>query len=291
MSYSAELLLFELSGRILRELSDRAGMHFQGISQGARFLKNSGQLSCRTASRLIKIDHAHHLMRHLTKASIDNTFDLRVSEITSGLTSDTNEFPGPKTNKHTSPDSSNIQSEGFDDATGFEGVDYAARFNETDKHISPDSSNIRTESLGFGDAPGFNETDKHLSPDSSNILANAARPNGIDHDVAGETMPLNASAAPVKEEVSKLKVDKYVSFYEESEPLTSHDAAGETVKKRRRKRRRKTKIGSKQIEADMQPPEAECEHEADMKQIEADIKQMQQIVCDGIYCFCGGCFF
>ena len=96
MSYSAELLLFELSGRILRELSDRAGMHFQGISQGARFLKNSGQLSCRTASRLIKIDHAHHLMRHLTKASIDNTFDLLVSEITSGLTSDTNEFPGPK---------------------------------------------------------------------------------------------------------------------------------------------------------------------------------------------------
>ena len=104
MSYSAETLLFELSGRILRELSDHAGMHFQGISQGARFLKNSGRLSSRTASRLIKIDHAHHLMRHITKASVDNTFDLLVSEITSGMTGDTNEFPGPKQTLDLIPD-------------------------------------------------------------------------------------------------------------------------------------------------------------------------------------------
>ena len=39
-----------------------------------------------------------------------------------------------------------------------------------------------------------------------------------------DSTPLNVSAAPVKEEVPNLKVDKHVSFHEESEPLSSHDA-------------------------------------------------------------------
>ena len=67
---SSELLVLELHGRLLRSLAVEAGQHFQGLAQAARFLKRSGRISPVTTNKLLKLDAAYNLVRHITAISV-----------------------------------------------------------------------------------------------------------------------------------------------------------------------------------------------------------------------------
>ena len=67
---SSELLILELHGRLLRTFAVEVGQHFQGLAQSARFLKRSGRISAATANKLLKLDSAFNLVRHITAISV-----------------------------------------------------------------------------------------------------------------------------------------------------------------------------------------------------------------------------
>ena len=69
MNSSAESLLCELHGNLLRALALAAGQHFQGVSQASRFLKHRRRISPVIANKLLKIDFAFNLIRHITYIS------------------------------------------------------------------------------------------------------------------------------------------------------------------------------------------------------------------------------
>ena len=51
-------------------LSERSGMHFQGLQQASRVLRKSSRLPDRLAKKLNNIDVAFNLIRHITSASV-----------------------------------------------------------------------------------------------------------------------------------------------------------------------------------------------------------------------------
>ena len=71
----AELLVLELHGALLRLISQCAGYHFQGPSSAARHLKSHGRIDTRTAKKLIRIDDAFNVVRHITSVSVISYVD------------------------------------------------------------------------------------------------------------------------------------------------------------------------------------------------------------------------
>ena len=67
----AESLVFELHGALLRLVSNRAGCHYQGLSAASRHLKSLGRIDNRTSKKLIRIDDAFNVVRHITSVSVD----------------------------------------------------------------------------------------------------------------------------------------------------------------------------------------------------------------------------
>ena len=78
---SSELLILELHGRLLRTFAVEVGQHFQGLAQSARFLKRSGRISAATANKLLKLDSAFNLVRHITAISVSRFEADLVSEL------------------------------------------------------------------------------------------------------------------------------------------------------------------------------------------------------------------
>ena len=81
MQDSAESLLFHLHGCLLRLLSKRAGTHFQGVSQASRLMRNRGLIKNRTANKLVKLDHAFNVLRHITEVSASDLLSSLEQEI------------------------------------------------------------------------------------------------------------------------------------------------------------------------------------------------------------------
>ena len=67
---SSEMLILELHGRLLRTVAIEVGQHFQGLAQAARVLKRTGRISSATANKLLKLDNAYNLVRHITAISV-----------------------------------------------------------------------------------------------------------------------------------------------------------------------------------------------------------------------------
>uniref|UniRef100_A0A7S2LNF6 Uncharacterized protein n=1 Tax=Zooxanthella nutricula TaxID=1333877 RepID=A0A7S2LNF6_9DINO len=63
---SAAALVAELHGQVLRLLSDRLGIHCQGLAQAARRARACGMLSNQAAQRVTRLDVAHNVVRHVT---------------------------------------------------------------------------------------------------------------------------------------------------------------------------------------------------------------------------------
>ena len=59
----SQALIMELHGRALRLTAAHSGVHVQGLSHASRFLKG---LSTTSRRRLIHIDIAYNLIRHIT---------------------------------------------------------------------------------------------------------------------------------------------------------------------------------------------------------------------------------
>ena len=73
-------LLLGCHGAALRILSDRAGMHYQGLGVAARDARKKGFLSAKMCNRMIQVDIAMNLMRHITAASCRDTLAALVQE-------------------------------------------------------------------------------------------------------------------------------------------------------------------------------------------------------------------
>ena len=66
----AESLVLELHGALLRLVSQRTGCHFQGLSAASRHLKSLGRIDNRISKKLIRIDDAFNVVRHITSVSV-----------------------------------------------------------------------------------------------------------------------------------------------------------------------------------------------------------------------------
>uniref|UniRef100_A0A7S2NVB7 Uncharacterized protein n=1 Tax=Zooxanthella nutricula TaxID=1333877 RepID=A0A7S2NVB7_9DINO len=62
-------LVARLHGTLLRQLADDVGVHYQGLRAAASALRRSQRISTRTAKRLVMIDHAFAMCRHITSVS------------------------------------------------------------------------------------------------------------------------------------------------------------------------------------------------------------------------------
>ena len=63
----ADLVIFGCHGQLLRTMAAHAGVHFEGISTVARRLR----LPQRLKRRVLQLDAAYHLVRHITQQSAD----------------------------------------------------------------------------------------------------------------------------------------------------------------------------------------------------------------------------
>ncbi len=61
--------MYGLRDQILLEISDRTGRHFQGLQQAARVCQATGQLSGPIVKKLLSLDEAYNLIRHITTVS------------------------------------------------------------------------------------------------------------------------------------------------------------------------------------------------------------------------------
>ena len=69
--FSAEHLLLDLHGQLLREAARSTGVHFQGLSQAARFLGKRNLIDGRTVKKFREVDAAFGIIRHITAVSRD----------------------------------------------------------------------------------------------------------------------------------------------------------------------------------------------------------------------------
>ena len=63
---SAVDLLLPAHGELMRLLANHCDVHFQGLAQAARFARKSGFINNATAKKLVKLDDAYNLIRHIT---------------------------------------------------------------------------------------------------------------------------------------------------------------------------------------------------------------------------------
>ena len=80
MSDAAELVS-RLHGELLRCLSDRADIHFQGRRSAAAHFRRAGFLTTATAKKLGRIDDAFGICRHITRVSAKDFVTLVMDEV------------------------------------------------------------------------------------------------------------------------------------------------------------------------------------------------------------------
>ena len=83
MECSAAALVFQIHGSMLRSACHRAGRHFEGLAQAARFLRQRGYISTPMLKKLIRIDDTFNVLRHITKESVNNYLNAFQKEIDS----------------------------------------------------------------------------------------------------------------------------------------------------------------------------------------------------------------
>jgi len=79
----ASLLIFELHGLSMRALSNALATHMDGLSALARTGRKKGIVSNRMSRKLVKIDEAFGLLRHITRSSLQQVLAELRGEITS----------------------------------------------------------------------------------------------------------------------------------------------------------------------------------------------------------------
>ena len=82
----AFLLVCELHNLLLRELSSEAGRQFQGLQQAARFYRCQKKLCNNMTKKLVNIDVAFNVMRHLTKPGLQEFANSVLLAISKGTT-------------------------------------------------------------------------------------------------------------------------------------------------------------------------------------------------------------
>ena len=101
MSCSAEALVFELHGILLRSVASATQLHFQGLSQASRYLRAHGLVSNSAAKKLHNIDCAYNLCRHITAISSKSFADQVIGEITHAVS---NNAGSARENKDAGPE-------------------------------------------------------------------------------------------------------------------------------------------------------------------------------------------
>eukprot|EP00975_Prorocentrum_lima_P006140 1326715-Prorocentrum_lima.AAC.1 len=66
----ASALIQELHGQALRAIANGLGQHFHGLAQAARAAKRHGYLDNVMLKRLLQVDFAFNLVRHITTPSL-----------------------------------------------------------------------------------------------------------------------------------------------------------------------------------------------------------------------------
>ena len=77
------LLICHSHGTLLRSLTAILGYHAQGISQIARDLKRQKRISNELATKIMNVDTAYHVMRHISIVSVDELHGRVMREVTS----------------------------------------------------------------------------------------------------------------------------------------------------------------------------------------------------------------
>jgi hypothetical protein len=65
--FAMAALVAELHGMALRQMSEVLGVHCQGLSQASRMARHRGLIANGTAKRLVHLDSAHNVLRHITR--------------------------------------------------------------------------------------------------------------------------------------------------------------------------------------------------------------------------------
>ena len=65
----ADLLVYELHGRLLRVRAAQLGEHVQGLQQAARLAQSRRRIDNRLFKKLVVVDNAFSLQRHITELS------------------------------------------------------------------------------------------------------------------------------------------------------------------------------------------------------------------------------
>ena len=71
MFRSAESLIVEHHGVLLRLSAQLSGRHFSGLGEASRYMKAHGFLSPSMAKKFVVIDNAFNVMRHITPVSVE----------------------------------------------------------------------------------------------------------------------------------------------------------------------------------------------------------------------------
>eukprot|EP00929_Paragymnodinium_shiwhaense_P092108 TRINITY_DN51997_c0_g1_i2.p1 TRINITY_DN51997_c0_g1~~TRINITY_DN51997_c0_g1_i2.p1 ORF type:complete len:386 (+),score=60.53 TRINITY_DN51997_c0_g1_i2:61-1158(+) len=72
MSTAPHIILCDLHGQVLRGIADLTNVHFQGLAQAARALRQDKAISNKSAKKLAHLDIAYNLTRHITNAYADS---------------------------------------------------------------------------------------------------------------------------------------------------------------------------------------------------------------------------
>jgi hypothetical protein len=81
MALGAAQLIFQLHGEVLRGVAAREGQHFQGLRSAAGYLRRRGRISNQSAKKLVRVDDAFAVVRHISEASVSAFLENLMDEL------------------------------------------------------------------------------------------------------------------------------------------------------------------------------------------------------------------
>ena len=66
---TAELVVFDLHGNIMRRIGERMEVHHEGMTAAANYLTRRGIITEKFRNILQRLDHTYHVIRHINYAS------------------------------------------------------------------------------------------------------------------------------------------------------------------------------------------------------------------------------